>query len=109
VLGPRDQAELIAMLPGTQANCSLLAQLADGASGVGRPTNLGGNCAVFRTDVKKWQDDLGEGYLTKTWQEAAERAMKARAAGEFDNWKEEEGESWWGQKGERGARIRGGL
>lgn len=99
VLGAKDQAELIALLPGTQANCGLLAKISDGAAGVERPANLNGNCAAFRTDVKKWQDDLGEGYLTKTWQESAEKAMKARSAGDFDTWKEEEGERWWGQKG----------
>ncbi|ORY10551.1 Asx homology domain-domain-containing protein [Clohesyomyces aquaticus] len=100
VLGASNQASLLKMLPGSQANRGLLAQIADGAKSVERPANLGGNCAAFRTDVKKWQDDLGEGYLTKTWQDAAEKAMKARAAGDFDAWKEDEGERWWGQKGE---------
>ncbi|KAF2471270.1 uncharacterized protein BDR25DRAFT_342563 [Lindgomyces ingoldianus] len=100
VLGALDQADLISMLPSTLSNCHLLNRIADGASGVEKPKELELGSTVFRSDVKKWQEDLGEGYLTKRWQEAAEKAMKARFEGAFDTWKEQEAERWWGQKGE---------
>lgn len=53
----------------------------------------------FRTDVAKFKDDLKNGHLAKTWQTAAEQAIRDRAAGLFDAWKAQEGERWWGQKG----------
>lgn len=58
---------------------------------------LSNNC--FRTDVAKFQTDLTNGHLAKTWQAAAEQAMEERAAGQYDAWKNDEAELWWGQKG----------
>ncbi|KAF2183827.1 hypothetical protein K469DRAFT_201651 [Zopfia rhizophila CBS 207.26] len=98
VLSPEDQSAIISTLPGTSANMNLLAKLIDGANGVDRPLQFGVNCTVFRTDVRKFQEDLSNGYFGKRWQEEAHVAMVARAEGAFDNWKLEESERWWGQK-----------
>jgi hypothetical protein len=56
-----------------------------------------GNSA-FKSDVTRYQDDLLNGYFDPRWQEKARAAVQERARGDFDEWKEEETELWWGQK-----------
>jgi hypothetical protein len=93
------QSTLISMLPESPDNVNLLAKICAGETVDTRPAafTLANNC--FRTDVAKFQEDLKNGHLAKTWQAAAERAVVERAAGEYDGWKAEEAEAWWGQKG----------
>lgn len=54
--------------------------------------------SAFKSDVRKFQDDLINGYCDPKWQAKANVAMKERANGDFDAWKDEETELWWGQK-----------
>ncbi|KAF2264241.1 hypothetical protein CC78DRAFT_245115 [Lojkania enalia] len=92
VLTPAQQEELIALLPPHHAPV---------AAG-DRPQELG-HCDVFRTDVAKFQEDLGNGHLAKTWQEHAINAVAERAMGTYDWWKQEEAEKWWGQRSRAGT------
>ncbi|CAN9267045.1 unnamed protein product [Alternaria alternata] len=98
-LTPSQQSTLISMLPESPDNVNLLAKISAGETADTRPAafTLANNC--FRTDVAKFQEDLKNGHLAKTWQAAAEQAVVERAAGEYDGWKAEEAEAWWGQKG----------
>jgi hypothetical protein len=93
-----EQHELVAMLPASAANTALLARIDAGETQDTRPPefSLGNDC--FRTDVAKFQADLGNGHLSKTWQAAAKQAVLERANGEYDEWKRDEAEAWWGQK-----------
>lgn len=86
------------MLPQDSTNQGLLTKINAGETEGTRPSafTLANDC--FRTDVAKFQEDLKNGHLAKTWQTAAEQAVIERAAGEYDRWKAEEAESWWGQK-----------
>lgn len=93
------QSTLIAMLPPDTENQALLARIQNGDTVDTRPRafTLSNDC--FRTDVAKFKEDLTSGHLAKTWLAAAEQAVLERAKGEFDGWKREEAERWWGQKG----------
>ncbi|KAF1832014.1 hypothetical protein BDW02DRAFT_590769 [Decorospora gaudefroyi] len=97
-LSAEQQSTLVSMLPQDAANQALLAKINAGETEGTRPSlfTMANDC--FRTDVAKFQDDLKNGHLAKTWQAAAEQAVIERAAGEYDEWKAEEAESWWGQK-----------
>ncbi|KAG9194967.1 hypothetical protein G6011_00087 [Alternaria panax] len=98
-LNPSQQSTLISMLPDNAAHQALLAKISAGETEDTRPAafTLANDC--FRTDVAKFQEDLKNGHLAKTWQQAAEQAVVERARGEYDGWKAEEAEAWWGQKG----------
>lgn len=52
----------------------------------------------WRHAVRLWQIDLEAGRLNPEWLRQAAEAMEDRAAGNFDNFKEEEFEKFWGQK-----------
>lgn len=98
-LSAEQQMTLISMLPDSTEHQQLLARIKAGETGEStRPPafTVMNNC--FRTDVAKFQEDLRNGHLAKTWQAAAEQAVIERAAGEYDAWKAEEAELWWGQK-----------
>jgi hypothetical protein len=96
------RASLIAMLPPSSTSLRVLDELATGKiTELKRPRELTVNFNIFRTDVAKFKEDLGNGYLGKTWRASAEEAVKDRAAGAFDAWKDEEAERWWGQKATR--------
>ncbi|KAI0575014.1 Asx-hm domain containing protein [Pyrenophora tritici-repentis] len=97
-LSAEQQSTLISMLPQDCANRALLVKIKAGETEGTRPAafTLANNC--FRTDVAKFREDLKNGHLAKTWQAAAEQAVIERAAGEYDAWKAEEAETWWGQK-----------
>ncbi|RAR13472.1 Asx homology domain-like protein [Stemphylium lycopersici] len=97
-LSAEQQNTLVSMLPEDTASQTLLAKINAGDKEGTRPSafTLANDC--FRTDVAKFQEDLKNGHLAKTWQAAAEQAVIERAAGEYDAWKVEEAESWWGQK-----------
>ena len=52
----------------------------------------------FRRGIREFQEDLGSGRLDPKWQANAAQAMEARARGDFDAYKEEQFEAFWGQK-----------
>lgn len=86
------------MLPHSLANQKALDGIAAGETEIPRPEAFTMSNDCFRTDVAKFKEDLGNGHLAKTWQAAAEQAVVERANGEYDDWKAEEAEMWWGQK-----------
>jgi hypothetical protein len=97
-LDAEQQKTLVSMLPQDATNQALLAKINAGETEGTRPSafTLANDC--FRTDVAKFKDDLKNGHLAKTWQVAAQQAVIERAAGDYDEWKAQEAESWWGQK-----------
>lgn len=98
-LSAEQQTTLISMLPCTTERQQLLVKIKAGETGnETRPQVFTVNDDCFRTDVAKFQEDLKNGHLAKTWQAAAEQAVIERAAGDYDLWKAEEAELWWGQK-----------
>lgn len=48
--------------------------------------------------MRQFQVDLGAGRYDPEWLRQAAQAMKERAEGKFDKFKEEEFEQFWGQK-----------
>lgn len=54
--------------------------------------------ADFRRGIREFQEDLSTGRLDPGWQEAAGEAMEERARGDFDAYKENQFEEFWGQK-----------
>ena len=52
----------------------------------------------FRTALRQYQEDLAEGRMDPEWQAQAANAMEKRANGHFDDFKDREYESFWGQK-----------
>lgn len=96
-LSAEQQVTLVSMLPDTMETQQLLARIRRDEMEDTRPQYLKAS-DVFRTEVAKFQADLTNGHLAKTWQAAAEQAVVERAAGEYDAWKAEEAELWWGQK-----------
>ena len=52
----------------------------------------------FRRGVREFQEDLSMGRLEPKWLAAAGEAMEERARGEFDEYKENKFEAFWGQK-----------
>ncbi len=97
-LSLEQQTTLITMLPQDVANTALLDRMKTGDAIDTRPQAFTMSNDCFRTDVAKFKEDLKNGHLAKTWQAAAEQAVIERAVGDFDAWKAEEAELWWGQK-----------
>ena len=97
-LSAEQQLSLLSMLPQDSATTALIEKVKRGETEGTRPHafNVSNDC--FRTDVAKFKEDLKNGHLAKTWQASAEQAVIERAAGEYDAWKAEESELWWGQK-----------
>jgi len=52
----------------------------------------------FRSAVRQYQLDLEAGRYDPAWLAEADAAMEERARGNFDQWKEEQFEEFWGQK-----------
>ena len=52
----------------------------------------------FRRGIREFQEDLASGRLDPEWQADAAQAMEERARGEFDSYKEDQFEAFWGQK-----------
>ena len=52
----------------------------------------------FRRGIREFQEDLASGRLDPKWQADAAQAMEERARGEFDAYKEDQFEAFWGQK-----------
>ena len=58
----------------------------------------------WRRYVREFQEDLADGRLEPEWQKQANEAIEARARGDFDKWKAEEFEEFWGQKQKTNSR-----
>ncbi|KAL9101912.1 MAG: hypothetical protein Q9163_002878 [Psora crenata] len=54
--------------------------------------------ADWRRLVREFQEDLGAGRYEPEWQEQAAQAMEERARGDFDKYKDDQFEEFWGQK-----------
>ena len=52
----------------------------------------------FQTALRLFQEDLSAGRYDPTWLKDAAAASAKRAAGDFDEWKEQNREKFWGQK-----------
>ncbi|KAF9732074.1 hypothetical protein PMIN06_002678 [Paraphaeosphaeria minitans] len=97
-LTSEQKLDILNLLPLNSINLKLANNLGAGtAAEDARPREVSLNFNLFRTDVAKFKEDLANGHLGKTWQTSAEQAIKDRAAGAFDEWKEREAELWWGQ------------
>ncbi|KAJ4289590.1 hypothetical protein N0V90_010919 [Kalmusia sp. IMI 367209] len=93
-----EKLDILALLPQNPINVELAKDLAAGtAAEDALPREVTLNFNLFRTDVAKFKEDLVNGHLAKTWQLSAEQAVIDRAAGAFDDWKDEQAEAWWGQ------------
>lgn len=101
-LTTEQQSTLLGMLPQNELNQALIERVIAGENGVSRPQAFTISNDCFRTDVAKFKEDLKSGHLAKTWQTAAEQAVSERANGEYDDWKAQEAEQWWGQKSKDG-------
>ncbi|CAO2648607.1 Nn.00g078740.m01.CDS01 [Neocucurbitaria sp. VM-36] len=97
-LSNEQQSILMSMLPQDSTNEAILERVKAGRTEDTRPKAFSISNDCFRTDVAKFKQDLKNGHLAKTWQAAAEQAVIERAAGDYDQWKAEEAELWWGQK-----------
>ena len=97
-LSAEQQKTLVSMLPQDPSNQAILKKIEAGDTKDTRPGAFTMSNDCFRTDVAKFKADLKNGHLAKTWQTAAEQAVVERAAGDFDEWKAQEAELWWGQK-----------
>ncbi|KAL8951150.1 MAG: hypothetical protein Q9222_002857 [Ikaeria aurantiellina] len=62
------------------------------------PTSFWKYNSEFRLNCRNLQEDLRSGRMDPEWQRQAHQAMKERAAGKFDAFKEREFEQYWGQK-----------
>lgn len=62
----------------------------------------------WRHGVRLWQADLEAGHFDPEWLREAAQAMKDRAEGKFDKFKEEEFEKFWGQKQKMDYNMRAG-
>lgn len=76
-LSSEQQSTLVSMLPSTPANAALLAATNSSVTDT-RPQAFTISNDCFRTDVAKFQEDLKNGHLAKTWQAAAEQASTLR-------------------------------
>ena len=55
---------------------------------------------TWRSDLRRFQEDLADGRYEPEWLAEAQQAMQDRADGKFDAWKLEKFEAHWGQKAE---------
>ena len=62
----------------------------------------------FRHGIRMYQQDLEAGRYDPEWLRQAAQAMDRRAKGDFDAWKEQEYEEFWGQKQKLDAKTRAG-
>ena len=62
----------------------------------------------FRHAIRMYQQDLAAGRYDPEWLRQAAEAMEQRANGDFDKWKENEFEEFWGQKQKLDSKARAG-
>ena len=63
----------------------------------------------WRAAVRQFQEDLSLGKYDPQWLADAAQAMEERARGEFDTWKNQEFEEFWGQKQKVAHTARAGA
>ena len=54
----------------------------------------------WRNGIRQFQEDVAAGRMEPKWQAQAAQAMEERAAGNYDEFKEQQYEAFWGQKQE---------
>jgi len=97
LLSYEEQAECLSHLPPSDI---LHIEGGDGSTG-----NLAVNLVdgffernlTLQDDFRTFQDDLSEGRFLPSFIERAANARKRRLQGEFDKWKDNQYELWWGQ------------
>ncbi|KAL8791661.1 MAG: hypothetical protein Q9195_005744 [Heterodermia aff. obscurata] len=62
----------------------------------------------FKQGIRMYQQDLEAGRYDPEWLRQAAEAMDRRANGDFDAWKEQEYEEFWGQKQKLDTKARAG-
>ncbi|KAK3079510.1 hypothetical protein LTS18_004673 [Coniosporium uncinatum] len=87
-----EQKKLVGMLPRFPSHC----QKDDGTYQNNEIALYLANSQAFQAECRNWQDDLAAGRFKPTWRKAASEAMKQRARGEMDEWKEKEREPLYG-------------
>ena len=87
------QLELIKMLPNTDVNA-----LADREDLPPIPQQMLRDRPAMQTDLRFFKEHLVAGHYNPEWLRQAQEASDARMRGDFDTWKEEEREEYWGQK-----------
>lgn len=87
------QEKLILMLPGTS-----LPSMPDDELLPNKPKECLNSNKAFKADVSSFQEDLKQGRYDPKWLADAQTAMRKRANGDFDGWKEKNKEEFWGQK-----------
>lgn len=87
------QEKLISMLPGAS-----VPQMPEGEPLPNVAKMFLQEHASFQASIRQFQDDLDAGKYEAKWLEDAQKAMQKRAGGEFDKWKEDQREQFWGQK-----------
>ena len=92
-LSEDQQMKLVSLLPG---GYDLLREREDREANILKNTLMSNS--AFQSDVRMFQEDLAESRLQPAWLAKAKLAMEKRSRGEFDSWKEEETERFWGQK-----------
>lgn len=92
-LSREQQEKLISMLPG-----SSMPSMPDDQPLPNAPKEYLHSNKAFKADVISFQEDLTQGRYDPKWLADAQTAMRKRANGDFDTWKEKNKEDFWGQK-----------
>jgi hypothetical protein len=106
LLTPAQQRELLTYLP--RAPSELVRQMEEemvAAAPAGEPLpNIAlqrlGNSMAFKSDIRQFQEELGQGKLDVGWIEQAMMASERRKRGDFDDWKVKERENYWEMTGD---------
>lgn len=92
-LSREEQEKLVSMLPGAS-----MPELPEDIPLPNVPKEFLRTSQTFRSHVGLFQEDLIQGRYEPKWLEDAQKAMRDRANGVFDSWKEKNMEQFWGQK-----------
>ena len=92
-LSSDQQKKLVSLLPN---GSDLICEIEDQKSNFLKKCLMSNS--AFQSDVRMFQEDLAEGRLQPARLAKAKAAMERRSRGDFDEWKEEETERFWGQK-----------
>ncbi|KAK7526452.1 Asx homology domain-containing protein [Phyllosticta citriasiana] len=94
-LSKEQQSQLISLLPNGP---TIDSQGTEGDSLPNIPQQMLASNSALLSDIAMFGEDLREGRLDPDWQRDGQIAMEMRARGDFDEWKIQEMESFWGQK-----------
>lgn len=92
-LSSDQQKKLVSLLPN---GSDLMCKIEEQKSNVLKECLMSNS--AFQSDIRMFQEDLAEGRLQPALLAKAKAAMEKRSRGDFDEWKEEETERFWGQK-----------